>query len=167
MHMRADSRSGAAAGQWQMLCVLWPRTKKALLGMTSIDHLAMLRIDCSGKTRLALHVPSSHELEIVNIIIIIIIKESSCAGAQHTRLQQRQVHVEQLQSACTWLQQVKSACMWLQAAGGVTSVSWMRSGHWVGVCASSRSLLTSRTLPWSQVRLAEHHCIPYDCSGCV
>ena len=33
----------------------------------------MLRIDCSGKTRLALHVPSSHELESVHIIIIIII----------------------------------------------------------------------------------------------
>ena len=31
----------------------------------------MLRIDCFGKTRLALHVPSSHELESVDIIIII------------------------------------------------------------------------------------------------
>ena len=30
-------------------------------------------IDCSGKTRLALHVPSSHELESVNIIIIIML----------------------------------------------------------------------------------------------
>ena len=41
--------------------------------VTSTDHLGMLRIDCSGKTRLALHVPSSHELESVNIIITIII----------------------------------------------------------------------------------------------
>ena len=35
--------------------------------------LGMLRIDCSGKTRLALHLPSSHELENVNNNIIIII----------------------------------------------------------------------------------------------
>ena len=40
--------------------------------VTSTDHLGMLRIDRSGKTRLALHVPSSHELESVNIIVIII-----------------------------------------------------------------------------------------------
>ena len=40
---------------------------------TSTDHLRMLRTDCSGKTRLALHVPSSLELESVIIIIIIII----------------------------------------------------------------------------------------------
>ena len=40
--------------------------------VTSTDHLGMLRIDCSGKTRLALHVPSSHELESVHIIITII-----------------------------------------------------------------------------------------------
>ena len=30
------------------------------------------RIDCSGKTRLALHLPSSHELESVNIIISVL-----------------------------------------------------------------------------------------------
>ena len=39
--------------------------------VTSTEHLEMLRIDCSGKTRLALHVPSSDELESVNIVIII------------------------------------------------------------------------------------------------
>ena len=37
---------------------------------TSKDHLGMLEMDCSGKTRLALHVPSSHELESVNVDII-------------------------------------------------------------------------------------------------
>ena len=42
----------------------------------STDRLGMLRIDCSEKTRLALHVPSSHELESGNIIII-----TSCGGS--------------------------------------------------------------------------------------
>ena len=41
-----------------------------VMSVTSTDHLGMLRIDCSGNTRLALHVPSSYELESVNIIVI-------------------------------------------------------------------------------------------------
>ena len=44
--------------------------------VTSTDHLGMLRIDCSGKTRLALHVPWSHELE--NVIITIVIIMHAC-----------------------------------------------------------------------------------------
>ena len=40
--------------------------------------------DCSGKTRLALHVPSSHELESVNIIIIIIIMTAKHAASTDT-----------------------------------------------------------------------------------
>ena len=41
--------------------------------------LGMVRIDCSGNTRLAMHVPSSHELEIVNIIVIMLHElETSC-----------------------------------------------------------------------------------------
>ena len=43
--------------------------------VTSTDHLGMLRIDCSGKTRLALHVPSSYELETLILLLLL----STCA----------------------------------------------------------------------------------------
>ena len=50
--------------------------------VTSTDHLGMLRIECSGKTRLALHVPSLHELESVYIIIdiIMVLRCRNCNG---------------------------------------------------------------------------------------
>lgn len=41
----------------------------------------------------------------------------------------------------------------VQAAGGLASVSWVRTGPWGGACASNRSLPTSRTPLWLQV----HH----------
>ena len=52
--------------------------------VTSTDHLGMLRIDCSGKKRLTLHVPSSHELESVNIIMINILARPLFAGLMNT-----------------------------------------------------------------------------------
>ena len=39
--------------------------------VTPTDHLGMLRIDCSGNTRLALQVLTSHKLEILNVMIVI------------------------------------------------------------------------------------------------
>ena len=45
---------------------------------TSTDHSGMLRIECSGKTGLALHVPSSHELECVSISTIVMRENLSC-----------------------------------------------------------------------------------------
>ena len=57
---------GAPGPVSMMLCYV------VVNNVTSTYHLGMLRIDCSGKTRLALHVPSSHELEsvVINIITI-------------------------------------------------------------------------------------------------
>ena len=40
--------------------------------LVSIDHTGMLRTGCSGETRLALLVPSSHEPESVSITIVLV-----------------------------------------------------------------------------------------------
>ena len=64
--------------------------------VTSTYHLGMLRIDCSGKTRLALHVPSSHELESLLLLLLSLLpicwhhqKPGNCS----LMLKRRKVHV--------------------------------------------------------------------------